>query len=389
MRARGVGGEAWEPAIVFATGATGDVVRVAQAAAGDGLAVVVAATEPTAGWRIEVVDDHAVLQPLGCTLTPCGLSVGSLADLRELVAVADVPLEVRSNVVRLPAAAVVLADQLDRDVDDVDDDDHVAGQLPPEPQWSLLVRVFGQVEVVTAEGDQVAFDRSKALELVVWLTQHRRRPTRAGARTALWDTAVRDATFANVVSDARRAMARAVPPADGEEWLARTLTEELPIHPAVLSDAELLAVRVEQAKLCPPGDAVEILRGALELVTGMPFAGTAYLWPDAEGISSSVTLLAVGAAMHMARLCLDRGDIEGVFWATGQGLQVLAGHEELIALRMRAHAAAGDLAGVRHEWAAYERALDADPWAAAQPAPKLVSLRHELLSAPGSAVAGS
>ncbi len=113
-----------------------------------------------------------------------------------------------------------------------------------------------------------------------------------------------------------------------------------------------------------------------------------YLWPDAEGISSAHTLLAVGAAMHMARLCLDLGDVEGVFWATGQGLQVLAGHEELIALRMRAYAAAGDLAGVRHEWAAYERAIDADPWTSAEPSPKLVALRHALLAAPSTAAAG-
>src|SRR4029077_3824475 len=103
------------------------------------------------------------------------------------------------------------------------------------------------------------------------------------------------------------------------------------------------------------------------LIAGMPFAGTSYLWPDAEGITSSLTLLAVGATMQLANLCLDLGDAEGVFWATAHGLQVLAGHDELIALRMRAYAAAGDLAGVRHEWAAYERAIDADPWTSAEP----------------------
>jgi hypothetical protein len=59
---------------------------------------------------------------------------------------------------------------------------------------------------------------------------------------------------------------------------------------------------------------------------------------------------------------------------------VLSGHEELIALRMRAHAHRGDLAGVRQEWESYERALAADPWAATEPALKLVNLRRELLS---------
>ena len=44
---------------------------------------------------------------------------------------------------------------------------------------------------------------------------HRDRSTRAGARTALWELDVRDATFANVVSEARRAMARLVEPPAG------------------------------------------------------------------------------------------------------------------------------------------------------------------------------
>ena len=76
------------------------------------------------------------------------------------------------------------------------------------------------------------FERSKALELVAWLTMHRDRSTRVGARTALWELDVRDATFANVVSEARRAMARLVEPPSGEEWLGRTLTEVLPLHDA-------------------------------------------------------------------------------------------------------------------------------------------------------------
>ena len=75
------------------------------------------------------------------------------------------------------------------------------------------------------------------------------------------------------------------------------------------------------------------------------------------------------------------GDIEGVFWATAQGLKVLPGHEELIGLRMQAHARAGDLAGVRQEWETYERVLVADAWSDGEPAPKLLMLRRELLAA--------
>jgi hypothetical protein len=237
------------------------------------------------------------------------------------------------------------------------------------------------VEVVDQAYHAAAFERSKALELVVWMSQHRDRSTRMGARTALWETSVRDTTFANVVSDARRSLARLLAPADGEEWIGRTLTDDLPLHEGVVTDADVLTDCVRRAAAAPPAEAIRLLRPALGLVRDMPFAGTSYLWPDAEGTTSALILLVTGAATQLAGLYLSDGDVAGVFWATGQGLKVLPGHEELISLRMRAHGRQGDLAGVRHEWEAYERVLDADTWSdGAAPSPKLVALRRELLA---------
>ena len=109
-----------------------------------------------------------------------------------------------------------------------------------DPPWSLMVRLLGPVDVIDPSERPARFERSKTLELIAWLTLHRDRSTRAGARTALWDLDVRDATFANVVSEARRAMARHVEPPVGEEWLGRTLTEILPLHKLVVADVELV-----------------------------------------------------------------------------------------------------------------------------------------------------
>jgi hypothetical protein len=148
----------------------------------------------------------------------------------------------------------------------------------------------------------------------------------------------------------------------------------------VVSDADLVEARLAAARLQPPELATRTLAPAVDLIRGMPFEGTAYLWPDAEGITSNLVLLATSAAVELGAHYLSMGDIDGVFRATGQGLKVLAGHEELIALRMRAHARAGDHAGIRQEWESYERVLNADPWSDGEPAPKLVSLRRELLS---------
>ena len=265
-----------------------------------------------------------------------------------------------------------------RDADEHGGSSPRAELFEPRPR-AIVVGLLGGVEIHTPHGEAGVFERSKTVELIAWLTTHRDRATRTGARTALWDLDVRDATFANVVSEARRALARLVPPPEGEEWVARTLTDQLPVHDLVVTDAELIEDHLAHARLQPPAQALETLRPAVELVRDLPFAGTGYLWPDAEGITSNLVLVAISATAEFAAHALSIGDTDAVFWATGKGLRVLPGHEELIALRMRAHARSGDLAGVRQEWESYERVLVADAWSDGEPAPKMLALRRELL----------
>ena len=364
LRSTRHGGEAWEPSLLLAVGADdpADLASLTTLARGGGCGVGVMIDRPLAGGAVlRAADDDFVLEPLGRHVTPVGLSLAEVAAVDNLLDAAERPL---------PAEIIDTTSQ-PRLV--------VRAEFTERPQV-LVVQVLGHVAVRAADGQQVGFDRSKSQELVVWLSQHRHRPTRSSARTALWDVAVRDATFSNVVSDARRAMARIVQPPVGQEWLGRTMNDDLPLHDLVVSDVELLAERVASAHGLDAASAIAVLRPGVALIEGMPFAGTSYLWPDAEGITSALVLMATLAAAELAGHYLVVGDIDGVFWATGRGLKVLAGHEELIALRMRAHALRGDLAGVRGEWDSYERAVHADSWAAAEPSPKLVHLRRELLS---------
>jgi len=376
LRVAGAGGEAWEPSVVVALVDEGvdplDGVVRSGSAGGRGLAVVLGTQESSVegavapeGWVLRFHDGQHVLEPLGLVVQPVGVSEADVARLTELLKSQELTV-CDIDVAEVPELAFAAA---------------LAEAAPfVSPEWALMVRVLGPIHVASCAGVSASCERSKATELIIWLSQHRQRPTRSAARTALWDLDVRDATFANVVSDARRAMARAIPPAEGEEWIARTLTEELPLHTGVVTDAQLLALRVAHARGLPSLDAIDTLRPGVELLAGLPFAGTSYLWTDAEGITSSLILLATGAAIELANHYLLLGDVDGVFWATGQGLKVLSGHEELISLRMRAHARRGDLSGVRGEWESYERAIAADPWSAAEPAPKLVALRRELLT---------
>ncbi len=365
LRARVSAGETWDPAIILA-GAS--AVAVPLRSLRTGVAVVSAAPIHGPSSRLAPDGDAWTLLPAGIRLVPVGLDRPALTAIAELVDVGELA-------------------HGDETVEPPDDHTEAGEPAPGEPDgaeeqpWALMVRLFGAVEVESGAGGRVEFERSKTRELVAWLATHRERATRTGARTALWELDVRDATFSNVVSEARRALARLVEPPEGEEWVGRTMTDALPLHELVVTDADLLAAALGAARLQPPTLAIATLTPAVARIDGMPFEGTSYLWPDAEGITSSLVLLATSAAAELAAHCLSLGDIHGVFEATGRGLRVLAGHEELIGLRMRAHAVAGDRAGVRQEWASYERVITADPWSDGEPSPKLVELRRELLGA--------
>jgi LysM repeat protein/DNA-binding SARP family transcriptional activator len=412
LRARATGGETWEPAVVLLGAAVGTVTPPVDRT---GLALVSASPIHGPSSRLEPDGDAWMLRPLGVRCVPIGLDAGELAALAGLVGSADAVLTAEPSVpslavstgVRGPVVDVAPDDDLTlapiaddsgesvREADDsgepvresvgvepdteiaaVDDVDDVDDRTPP----AVLVRLLGPVRVRAADGREATFEKSKSKELIAWLATHRERATRAAARTALWELDVRDATFANVVSEARRSLARLVAPPDGEEWVGRTLTEALPLHDRVRTDADLLREALAAARSQPPAQAIATLRPAVDLVVGTPFEGTGYLWPDAEGIASQLVLLATTASAELATQCLSMGDIDGVFDATARGLQVLPGHEELIGLRMRAHAAAGDHAGVRLEWEQYERIVNADPWSDGEPSPTLVELRRHLLT---------
>jgi hypothetical protein len=372
LRSLRTGGEMWEPAVVLLRGADGNDsdAEICAVEPGHGLAIVIADEQrrfDEVGARLVADPDGWRLDAFGATLpmTPIGVTQHDLTCLADLVADAS------------------------RELDPVEQDDPIADDAlaieseptPPfEPRpHEVVVGLLGAVDVRDRDGIAASFERSKTVELVAWLATHRDRATRSGARTALWEMDVRDATFANVVSEARRGLARLVTPPEGEEWVGRTLTEQLPLHHLVVTDADLVEERLAHARIQPPSQAIETLRPAVELVREMPFAGTGYLWPDAEGLTSNLVMLAITATAEFAAHALSLGDTEGVFWSTGHGLRVLSGHEELIGLRMRAHARSGDLAGVRQEWESYERVLVGDAWSDGEPAPHLLALRRELL----------
>lgn len=250
---------------------------------------------------------------------------------------------------------------------------------PIDADWNVCVRLLGPVDAETRNGVPLSFEKSKSLELLAWLTTHRERPTRVAARTALWEISVQDATFNNVVSGLRRGLASGSVGVDQIEFLPKTFSDHLSIHGSVITDVDVLNNAVSLVKKRGDRESWFGLRDALDRVRDLPFAGTDYLWPDSEGITSNFILSVITGSIMAAEHALQQGDLAGVFRATGQGLKVLHGHEELVALRMRAYGDAGDRAGVNAEWSSYERSLLHDSWSGGAPSPRIVALKRELI----------
>ncbi len=384
--------EPWEPTMVLLLRSTMKPSQVADLAGlvgegGRGLAVVTDQPVSTARWHLSIAEGRRWrLEPVGLTLEPIALAADELADLGALLHDAKLAPVTRAAPPPPvapwgPPAVSGTAPAPTLDARPVPEPDMASGEPFVEPDWAVQVRIMGPVEVVNPKGKVARFERSRSLELVVWVAQHPTNASRVAARTAIWESDVRDTSFNNVVSEARRALASLGLPPDGDEWLPKSATDRLTLNPLVVTDVDLIRARYEHARHQPDHLAIDILRDALEMVRDVPYAGTNWLWPDGEGLPSNLTLLAVNAATEMAQRCLQTGDIDAVFWATSLGLRVLPGHDELVCLRMRAHGARGDLAGVRSEYLSYDKVITNDPWGDATPSPKVVECRNLLLRA--------
>ncbi len=246
------------------------------------------------------------------------------------------------------------------------------------PAYTYMVRVLGEVAVENADGDTVTFERGRSQELLAWMMTHDERPTRSRAKAAMWEMTVRATTFANVISDIRRTLNQFNDDDSVSDWIQRDVGDDLIVDERVVSDVSLLRTALECADGQAPADIISYLRWPVSLLRGLPFHGSVYRWPDPEGLTSELVILSTTAAAELSRAYLEIDDLSGVMWATGQGLRVLPGDEELIALRMKARAAQGDVAALRQEWDSYERVL-ADDWSSGTPSPMLRNLRRELL----------
>jgi hypothetical protein len=181
LRSLRTGGEMWEPAVVLLGSADDDVETWSHdrlPAAGHGVAIVVAdehRRREEAPTRLAARPDGWHLDAFGMSIDviPIGVSAYELAEISELLVDADRELE--------PADPVETAVP---NAEDAGADGTSAFMSRPH---EIVVGLIGGVEVRARSGETGTFERSKTVELIAWLTTHRDRTTRSGARTALWD----------------------------------------------------------------------------------------------------------------------------------------------------------------------------------------------------------
>jgi DNA-binding SARP family transcriptional activator len=219
-----------------------------------------------------------------------------------------------------------------------------SGSPPPE-RGEVEICLLGAVEV--AGGDMSALEpsrRTAALAVLAYMAAHDRPVNADELAGALWPLdATKEnlggpqrKTVMNVISRARLVLGYGV---RGQERLAYS-AQGYRLTPEVTSDWARFETLVTRARLASPPDAISILRSAVELVRGEPFAGALssqfFEWVASEHLDLTLTARAVDTAEELAELALDVGDFDTVLWAVGKGLQLEPTREELFRLWMHA-----------------------------------------------------
>jgi DNA-binding SARP family transcriptional activator len=178
----------------------------------------------------------------------------------------------------------------------------------------VSVNVLGQIEVFPW---RVPPRRRVIIELACYLALHPGHPVSGEAlRFALWPDADGNAeasakSLRNYVSELRKALgAEFVPSARGSGYA---------VSAAVQTDWDQFKRTVNNAK-AEGADEAQLLREALSLVRGRPFAGVDWGWAFAESLVSEMEVTISQVAQRLAALSMESQDFSTAGFAAHQGL---------------------------------------------------------------------
>lgn len=312
---------------------------------GAAVAAFVLSDEPVStGTNLLVSDDGASIPSVGLDFEPQGVSSEVGETVECLVEASDQPAAADDAVsmdVELPA---------DPAMDGVVSSN---GHRYTDPDFDVLVRVLGQIDV--AGGHRPL--KPKQLAVLTFVATH---PGCSAEQLeeALWPEPIETSRHRLhiALSQVRSALGADQLPNFDEASGYRVAT-------TVRTDLDLFEHRVACAEGRSPAEAIEILRGALDLVTGPPFTyrsrgRQSFTWIDTEHWMSKTEAAIVKAAWTMWQLCSEIGDCDGAVWAAHQGLSASPTNTELTNCLMRAHVARGDRSAAETVYRSHLRALD-------------------------------
>lgn len=203
-----------------------------------------------------------------------------------------------------------------------------------ETEPRVIVRVYGNPVVETTDGRRAAFRKSRSLELLVWLALNRERPLRSAARTAIWDADISDSSFATVVSEMRRGLADLVPEVQSQAWSPPSYGDTISLSGEVCTDADLIESLLRQFR-ASPASVAGALAGELGRIRDLPFAGSNYAWPDLDGTTTRLVLLAFSAIEELVEWATDSGNGRAMAPVVAAGLRMIPGSQEMLDLQRR------------------------------------------------------
>lgn len=202
------------------------------------------------------------------------------------------------------------------------------------------VRVLGPVDITGARGHIDSNRRTVAMELTCWLALHTDGATRHEIDEVIAPGGgrVENNTRNGRIREVRRWLGEN---SDGDLYYPRLDTQTDRKHrlAGVACDWHQFQDLTTQAAEHGGTEARALLRHALELVRGRPFAGIPprrYVW--AENLTQDMISAVADAADDLAARSLDAGDPQAALWAAGRGLDT--GREREVLWRHRFEALA-------------------------------------------------
>jgi DNA-binding SARP family transcriptional activator len=338
-RIAGAAADSWTPTIVLVAepAPPASLERLA-AITGDRdrstVAAVVAADAALPGWRLQVDEGRVRVPSLDVEVQPQRLSPEDYAAIGVLLQTAADTKAVS------PSAPPY---------------DTLQPPPPPDPGGATVeVRVLGRIDLAGAG----KIERSKSIELIVYLALHPQGVTPDELWEALWpDRPVNRGTLHTTVTSARTGLGRAL---DGTRYLPDAHDGHYRLSQHVGLDwARFHALIAAGEDDVPEG--FEALRSALELVRGVPLTsptGRGYEWAVVHRTEMETVI--AETAERLAMRYLEAGDHRQANWAARRGLLASPYDERLCRVLMRAADAAGNPAGVDAVWKELLSVLDAD-----------------------------